>query len=136
MLCDSCLSHKHACCSVVGAVSGVSAAEKPSVISPGSPAAAVSSPSKPIRMVTDPRPAKPVSPPDDGRTETTADQRPTQVSDVQIAAVVKETTADVRGAEKAPKGGGIGRHRLPEAEPKLEKAKVPSKACCGGCSIM
>ena len=124
----------------------VSPKKRPVVSPVSAPAAAAAaplpSPAKPIRMLTDPRPAKPVRPPDDDdRTETAAEQRaPTQGSPAtDTAAVVKDMTAVVSGAGKASLkgGGGIGRHRLPEAEPKLEEAKVPrSKACCGGCSIM
>jgi len=121
--------------------------EQPAVSPVSAPAAAVPvpSPAKPIRMVTDPRPAKPVTaaaamapPDDDDSTETAAEHTAhTQGSPAtDTATVVKD--ADAHGAGKVSmKGGGIGRHRLPEAEPKLEEAKVPrSKACCGGCSIM
>ena len=91
--------------------------------------AVVSPAAKPIRMVTDPRPVKAVPLPSEGSMLTAAGQRHTQGS-------VPHAAAGLKGAEAAPKGGGIGRHRLPEAEPKLEEPKVPAKGCCGGCSIM
>jgi len=148
LLCGQWSDAQHARRSVPGPAE--QPAEQPDT-SPASTAAAaaipVPSPAKPIRMVTDPRPAKPVmaaegmTPPDDDNiTKTAAERRPTERGPVaDTAAVMKEDlVAEVSGAGKASsKGGGIGRHRLPEAEPKLEEAKVPrSKACCGGCSIM
>ena len=105
---------------------------------PVSPAAQPAS--KPIRMVTDPRPARLQSPPlpEDSSVATALEQSRVLGSGAYAMDADDGATDAKLGTAKAPQQskGGIGRHRLPEADPKLAESKAPAKACCGGCSIM
>jgi hypothetical protein len=89
-------------------------------------------------MVTDPRPAKLQSLAlADTDAAVAAGQNHAHGGAVDAAVMADGAPGAKQGANKAlrqPKG--IGRHRLPEADPKLEESKVPAKARCGGCSIM